>query len=127
MAGSASTIPVSARAVGRSPYSSPASTENPAEATALSGAVTLNAAFLNPRYSANAPSVPPSPATKPQASAVPLRPGGGGERQRGRHDHPADHRREQRDLDDRGAAGGQPGGEVRTPVTDRGRQRQDDR
>ena len=81
MAGSASTIPVSARAVGRSPYSSPASTENPAEATALSGAVTLNAAFLNPRYSANAPSVPPSPATKPQPA--PFRPGGGGERQRG--------------------------------------------
>jgi len=99
MAGSASTIPVSARAVGRSPYSSPASTENPAEATALSGAVTLNAAFLNPRYSANAPSVPPSPATKPRP-ARPRSARGGGERQRGRHDHPADHRREQRDLDD---------------------------
>jgi len=75
MAGSASTIPVSARGVGRSPYSSPASTENPAEATALSGAVTLNAAFLNPRYSANAPSVPPRPATKPQASPAAFGPG----------------------------------------------------
>ena len=75
MAGSASTIPVSARVVGRSPYSSPASTENPAEATALSGAATLNAAFRNPRYSANAPSVPPIPATKPQASAAAFGPG----------------------------------------------------
>src|SRR5947208_1333125 len=67
MAGSASTIPVSARVVGRSPYSSPASTENPAEATALSGPATLNAACRKPRYSANAPSVPPSPAANPQA------------------------------------------------------------
>ena len=75
MAGSASTIPVSASAVGRSPYSSPASTENPAAATALSGAATLNAACRNPRYSANAPSVPPSPAANPQASAVALGPG----------------------------------------------------
>src|ERR1700749_2032960 len=126
MAGSASTIPVSARGVGRSPNSSPASTENPAEATALNGAVTLNAAFLNPRYNANAPSVPPSPAPKPQGRSGVVGPGGGGDRRRGRHDHPADHRREQRDLDDRGAAGGEAGGEVRTPVTDRGRQRQDD-
>ena len=75
MAGSASTIPVSARVVGRSPYSSPASTENPAEATALSGPATLNAACRNPRYSANAPSVPPSPAPNPQASAAALGPG----------------------------------------------------
>ena len=75
MAGSASTIPVSARVVGRSPYSSPASTENPAEATALSGPATLNAACRNPRYSANAPSVPPSPAANPQASAAAFGPG----------------------------------------------------
>src|SRR5690242_7560398 len=75
MAGSASTMPVSARGVGRSPNSSPASTENPAEATALSGPATLNAACLNPRYSANAPSVPPSPAAKPQASAAIFGPG----------------------------------------------------
>ena len=49
MAGSASTIPVSARAVGRSPSSSPASTENPAAPTALIGPATLNAACRNPR------------------------------------------------------------------------------
>ncbi len=44
MAGSASAIPASARVPGCSPNSSPASTENPAEATALSGPATLNAA-----------------------------------------------------------------------------------
>src|SRR4029077_15428343 len=104
MAGSASTIPVSARAVGRSPYSSPASTEKPAAATALSGAVTLNAAFLNPSYKPNAPRAPQPQvkrdrargAAKPGVEApgqrARVRPGGGGERQRGRHDHPADHR-----------------------------------
>ena len=70
MAGSASTIPVIARAVGRSPSSSPASTENPAAPTALIGPATLNAACRNPRYSANAPMVPPRPATAPQARAA---------------------------------------------------------
>ena len=70
MAGSASTIPVSARAVGRSPSSSPASTENPAAPTALIGPATLNAACRNPRYSASAPMVPPRPATAPQARAA---------------------------------------------------------
>ena len=49
-----------------------------------------------------------------------------GEGQRRRHDHRADRRGEQRDLDDPGAAGGEPGREVRTAVADRGRQRQDD-
>ena len=72
MAGSASTIPVSARAVGRSPSSSPASTENPAAPTALIGPATLNAACRNPRYSASAPVVPPRPATAPQARAAAL-------------------------------------------------------
>ena len=70
MAGSASTIPVSARAVGRSPSSSPASTENPAAPTALSGPATLNAAFLNPMYSANPPPVPARPAAAPQIRAA---------------------------------------------------------
>ena len=72
MAGSASTIPVRARAVGRSPSSSPASTENPAAPTALIGPATLNAAWRNPRYSASAPAVPPRPATAPQARAAVL-------------------------------------------------------
>jgi hypothetical protein len=70
MAGNASTIPASASAVGRSPDSSPASTQNPAAPTALSGPATLNAAWRNPRYNASAPAVPPSPATAPQASAA---------------------------------------------------------
>jgi hypothetical protein len=70
MAGSASAIPVSARALGRSPDSSPASTENPAAPTALSGPATLNAAWRNPRYRASTPAVPPRPAPAPQASAV---------------------------------------------------------
>ena len=70
MAGSASTIPVSARTVGRSPISSPARTEKPAAPTALSGPATLNAACRNPRYSANPPPVPARPATAPQARAA---------------------------------------------------------
>jgi hypothetical protein len=70
MAGRASPIPASASALGRSPSSSPASTENPAAPTALIGPATLNAACRNPRYNANAPSVPPVPATKPQAKAA---------------------------------------------------------
>ena len=70
MAGSASTIPISARVVGRSPSSSPASTENPAAPTALIGPATLNAACRNPKYSASAPVVPPRPATAPQARAA---------------------------------------------------------
>ena len=67
MAGRASTIPISARVVGRSPSSSPASTEKPAAPTALIGPATLNAACRNPRYSASAPVVPPRPAAAPQA------------------------------------------------------------
>ena len=70
MAGRASTIPISARVVGRSPNSSPASTEKPAAPTALIGPATLNAACRNPRYSASAPVVPPRPATAPQARAA---------------------------------------------------------
>ena len=70
MAGRASTIPISARVVGRSPSSSPASTEKPAAPTALIGPATLNAACRNPRYSASAPVVPPRPATAPQARAA---------------------------------------------------------
>ena len=50
--------------------SRPASTENPAAPTALSGPATLNAACLNPRYSAKAPAVPATPASTPQASAA---------------------------------------------------------
>src|SRR5215831_11618258 len=72
IAGSARAIPIRAGAVGRSPSSSPASTENPAAPTALSGPATLNAAYRNPRYSANTPSVVLSPAPKPQASAATL-------------------------------------------------------
>ena len=72
MAGRATMIPISARVLGRSPHSSPASTENPAVPTALSGAATLNAAYRNPRYKAIPPSVPPAPAAAPQASAAPL-------------------------------------------------------
>ncbi len=49
-----------------------------------------------------------------------------GEGQCCRHDHRADRRGEQRDLDDSGAARGEPAREVRTAVADRGRQRQDD-
>ncbi len=70
MAGSARTIPIRARVLGRSPHSRPASTENPAVPTALSGPATLNAAYRNPMYSANAPPVPPAPAAAPQASAA---------------------------------------------------------
>ena len=70
MAGRASTIPISARDVGRSPSSSPASTEKAAAPTALIGPATLNAACRNPRYSASAPVVPPRPATAPQARAA---------------------------------------------------------
>src|SRR5215472_3043777 len=72
MAGRARTIPIRARVLGRSPRSRPASTENPAVPTALSGPATLNAAYRNPRYRANAPSVPPAPAAAPQASEAPL-------------------------------------------------------
>ena len=49
IAGRARAIPIRASAVGRSPSSSPASTENPAAPTALSVAATLNAACRNPR------------------------------------------------------------------------------
>jgi len=70
MAGSARIVPARARADGRSPSPSPASTENPAAPTALSGPATLNAACLNPRYSAKAPTVPATPASTPQASAA---------------------------------------------------------
>ena len=68
MAGSASPIPASARVLGCSPNSSPASTEKPADATALSGPATLNAACRKPRYSAIAPVTPPSPAAAAQAT-----------------------------------------------------------
>jgi len=70
MAGRASTIPVSASVVGRSPNSRPASTEKPAAPTALSGPATLNAACRNPKYSASPPTKPPRPAPAPQASAA---------------------------------------------------------
>ena len=69
IAGSARAIPIRASAVGRSPSSSPASTENPAAPTALSGPATLNAACRNPRYSASAPVTPARPAAAPQATA----------------------------------------------------------
>ncbi len=72
MAGRARPIPIRATVLGRSPQSSPASTENPAVPTALSGAATLNAAYRNPRYKAIPPSVPPAPAAAPQASDAPL-------------------------------------------------------
>src|SRR6202023_3679414 len=75
MAGTARKIPIRATVLGRAPQSGPASTENPAVPTALSGAATLNAAYRNPRYSAIPPSVPLAPATAPQASAAPLGPG----------------------------------------------------
>ena len=44
IAGRATMIPIRARVLGRSPQSRPASTENPAVPTALSGPATLNAA-----------------------------------------------------------------------------------
>ncbi len=49
MAGRASPIPASDSVLGCSPNSSPASTEKPADATALSGPATLNAACRKPR------------------------------------------------------------------------------
>ena len=48
----------------------PFAAAHPPQAAALSGPATLNAACRNPRYSANAPTVPPSPAAAPQASAA---------------------------------------------------------
>ena len=126
MAGRASTIPISARVVGRSPSSSPASTEKPAAPTALIGPATLNAACRNPRYSASAPVVPPRPATAPQASAAAAGRWDAAKGSAAVTDDRADRRGEQRDLDDPGPAGGEPGGEVRSAVTDRRRQRQHD-
>jgi len=67
IAGSASAIPVSESAPGRSPNSRPARTENAAEPTALTELATLNAACRNPRYSAIVPTTPLSPATTAQA------------------------------------------------------------
>src|SRR5215469_1847654 len=65
MAGSANAIPASAAALGRSPNSKPASTANAAAPTALTELATLHAAYLNPRYSAIAPTTPPTPARAP--------------------------------------------------------------
>ena len=67
IAGSASTMPMSESAPGRSPNSSPASTENAAVVTALTELATLKAACRKPRYSAIVPTTPLTPATAAQA------------------------------------------------------------
>jgi hypothetical protein len=72
MAGSASTIPASAAAEGRSPNPSPAATDSAADPTALSVLATLNAACRKPRYSVSAPKSPATPATAPQIPACRL-------------------------------------------------------
>src|SRR5262245_29784270 len=66
IAGTASKMPASASAPGRSPSARPASTENAAVPTALTELATLNAACRNPRYSAIAPATPLAPAAAPQ-------------------------------------------------------------
>src|SRR5215510_15137100 len=68
IAGSARQMPISESEPGRSPSASPASTENVAVPTALIELATLNAAYRNPRYSANAPATPLAPAPAPQSA-----------------------------------------------------------
>ena len=68
IAGTASEMPTSESALGRSPSARPASTENAAVPTALTGLATLNAACRNPRYSAIAPATPLTPAPAPQST-----------------------------------------------------------
>src|SRR6516164_9360108 len=70
IAGTASEMPASESAVGRSPSARPASTENAAVPTALTELATLNAACRNPRYSAIAPATPLAPAQIPQTTDV---------------------------------------------------------
>src|SRR6516162_3636853 len=70
IAGTASKMPASESAVGRSPSARPASTENTAVPTALTELATLNAACRNPRYSAIAPATPLAPAQAPQSTDV---------------------------------------------------------
>src|SRR6516164_6071547 len=70
IAGTASKMPASESAVGRSPSARPASTENAAVPTALTELATLNAACRNPRYSAIAPATPLAPAQVPQSTDV---------------------------------------------------------
>jgi len=70
IAGSASAMPASESAPGRSPSASPASTENAAVPMALTELATLNAACRNPRYSAIAPVTPLAPAPIPHSTDV---------------------------------------------------------
>src|SRR5262249_45615954 len=68
IAGGGRQMPIGESEPGRSPSASPASTENVAVPPALIELATLNAAYRNPRYSANAPATPLAPAPAPQSA-----------------------------------------------------------